>query len=325
MLLRLLALVALPLLLAGTSQAETQQQKTADKKYRIGLSVWSGYPDSVRGFKESLQQAGLIEGQQVEYLYRNAQTDEKKQRAIAAEFASLNVDMVYSLTTPGTLIIKDQLPESTPIIFSIVTYPADAGLIESFDYSGNNLVGTSNYVPLKNYVKLLKKLLPDTKTAAIFHKLGEPNSKIQAAGLIRLLKRAGIKARSQQPRSLDELETMANKISHEVDVFITTTDTLMQNGGEQRLIDISLKTGTPILSSNKQGIKDGSSFGPVADFYTLGKLSGKMAVSVITEDTPPSNMASRLQDPPLMLVNRSSFKTLNIELPAKLSGVQYVD
>ena len=57
------------------------------------------------------------------------------------------MDLVYSLTTPGTAIVKEVLPSDTPIVFSIVTYPADAGLIESFEYSGNNLVGTSNYVP----------------------------------------------------------------------------------------------------------------------------------------------------------------------------------
>ncbi len=28
--------------------------------YKVGISVWTGYPTSVRGFKESLTKAGLI-------------------------------------------------------------------------------------------------------------------------------------------------------------------------------------------------------------------------------------------------------------------------
>jgi len=87
------------------------------------------------------------------------------------------------------------VPHFTPAVFPIVTYPADSGLIESFEYSGNNLVGTSNYVELTNYIKLLKTILPNTKTLAIFHRKKEPNSKIQAANMIRLLKWEGTTVR----------------------------------------------------------------------------------------------------------------------------------
>jgi len=293
--------------------------------YTIGVSVWSGYPDSVLGFQDALSAAGLQADEDITYLIRNAQGNKDKQQQIAMEFRDKAVDMVYSLTTPGTIIIKEQLPETTPVVFSVVTYPADSGLIESLEYSGNNLVGTSNYVPLSNYVSLLKTLLPDAKTAAIFHRKGEPNSKIQAVSLTRLLRRAGITVLDQQPSSLDEVGSMANAVSQQADVFITTTDTLMQNGGEQRLIDVSFKTGTPILSSNKQGIKDGSSFGPVADFYTLGKISGGMAARIIQQNQHPSSISSQLQDPPLTLINQHSMKRLNIGIPSDLSGAQYVD
>ncbi len=36
--------------------------------FRIGLSVWSGYPDSVRGFKEGLAVGGFVEGENIEFL-----------------------------------------------------------------------------------------------------------------------------------------------------------------------------------------------------------------------------------------------------------------
>lgn len=130
------------------------------------------------------------------------------------------MDLVYSLTTPGTTIIKKIMPETTPIVFSIVTYPADSGLIESFEYFGNNLVGTSKYVELTNYVKLLKTILPHTKTLAIFHREKEPNSKIQAANMIRLLKREGIRTIDLEPETVKEMHQMALAIAAKVDVFM---------------------------------------------------------------------------------------------------------
>jgi len=173
--------------------------------YTVGISVWSGYPQSVIGFKDALTQAGLIEEENVTYLYRNAESSKEKQISIAEEFRDKNVDLVYSLTTPGTIIVKQYMPDSTPIVFSIVTYPADAGLIESFDYSGNNLVGTSNFVELKHYVKLLKDVLPEVTSVAIFRRKGEPNSKIQAVNLDRLLRRESVEVIHQQASTTEEV------------------------------------------------------------------------------------------------------------------------
>ncbi len=294
--------------------------------YKIGLSVWTGYPDSIEGFKAAMTVGGLIEGEDVEYLYGKSGIDKEQQRQIAQSFREAQVDLVYSLTTPGTVIIKETMPATTPVVFSIVTYPADSGLIESFDYSGNNLVGTSNYVELTNYVHILKTILPEVKTVGIFHRQGEPNSKIQAANMIRLFKRAGIETLDLEPTSVEEMRSMALAATGKVDAYMTTTDTLCQGGGESALISISLEQKIPILSSNKAGIEEGSTFGPVADFYVLGQMSGALAVKILTENIDPARLQSKIQDPPLLLINKTSVESLGIEIPEeKLENFKYVN
>jgi len=297
-----------------------------DKVYKVGISVWTGYPTSVQGFKEAMATGGLIEGKNVEYLFGQSGLSQEKQRKIVQSFKEAQVDLVYSLTTPGTTIVKEIIPPTTPVVFSIVTYPADSGLIESFEYSGNNLVGTSNYVPLSNYVKLLKSILPHTKTLAIFHRKKEPNSKIQAANIVRLLKREGIKTIDLEPGDVEEMRKMALELVNKVDIYMTTTDTLCQGGGEQALIEISLDKRIPILSSNKVGIEQGSTFGQVADFYILGKMSGEMAVRILKENIHPAQLQSRIQDPPLTLINLKSVRILGIQVPEdQLKNFQYVE
>ena len=294
----------------------------SSEPFTIGLSVWSGYPRSVDGFKAGLAEAGLIENQHIRFMAGNSGGDKNKQQSVATTFKDAKVDLVYSLTTPGTAIIKKVVPDTTPIVFSIVTYPADSGLIESFEYSGNNLVGTSNFVPYAHYVSLLNKILPEARTVAIFHRKSEPNSKIQATNLRRILTRQGLEVSIQTPTSLDEVKSMAQSVvASKVDVLITTTDTLMQSGGENILIDISLANGVPILSSNKAGIEAGATFGPVADFYTLGKMSGQMAANILLNKVSPSSISSQWQNPPQYLVNKSSFKKLKINLPSGLNFV----
>lgn len=302
-------LIILLMLFSPLAQAQPNQDY-----FKVGLAVWSGYPESVKGFKQALADKGLIEGQNVEYFAGAVGADKALQTTVAQKFKAAKLDMVYSLTTPGTIIMKEIMPESTPIVFSIVTYPADSGLIESFEYSGNNLVGTSNYIPLSNHVALLELALPEVKKVAIFHRKGEPNSNIQTANMIRLLKRAGINAISVKAVDIKDLRQKALSHLKLVDAFITTTDTLMQSGGELALIDISLQHRIPIVSSNKKGIEQGSTFGPVADFYTLGHMAGLKAVKILLKKTAPTKIESELQDPPLFLANPDSIKILGLDL-----------
>jgi len=302
--------------------ASLEQQS---KIYKIGVSEGTGYPTSVQGFKEAMAAAGFIEGRNVEYLSGRSGLDPARQREVTEEFKDAQVDLVYSLTTPGTAIIKDVMPATTPIVFSVVTYPADSGLIESFDYSGNNLVGTSNYVELTAYIGLLKTVLPHARTLAIFRRKKEPNSKIQAANVIRLCKKNGLQTIDQPLGTVEEVRDAALALVGKVDVFMTTTDTLMQGGGEEALIKVSLDKKVPILSSNKVGIEQGSTFGPVADFYVLGKMSGEMAARILREGVPPARLQSKIQDPPLILINGRSAEALGIRIPEeKLTNFQYV-
>lgn len=293
------------------------QTSLASDTYSIGLATWSGYPSSVQGFKDGLASHGLKEGKNIHFIQAKLSPDKQLQQQEALRFKGESLDLVYSLTTPGTSIYKSTLSDSIPIVFSIVTYPADSGLIESMEYSGNNLVGTSNYVPIRHYLKLLKLMLPTVKSVAIFHRKGEPNSKIQAANMHRILKREGVASVDRQATSIAELKSMANALVNNVDVFMTTTDTLMQSGGEDALIKISLANKIPILSSNKSGIKAGSTFGPVADFYTLGKISGDKAAKILLQKKSPTKLESELQDPPHFLANKNSIDKLELKLSKK--------
>jgi len=286
--------------------------------YKIGLAVWSGYPECVKGFKEGLASKGLIEGKNLTFVYGELGADKVLQRKVANNLKKQKVDLVFTLTTPGTTIVKEVMPVTTPLVFSIVTYPADSGLIESFEYSGNNLVGTSNYVSLSHSINLLLKVIPTTKSVAIFRRKGEPNSKIQMSNLYRLFKRKGIKVTDVEARDIQELKEKGLALVDKVDAFVTTTDTLMQSGGENTLIELSLLHNIPILSANKKGIEQGSTFGVVADFYQLGNISGKMAARILLDNISPDSLQSKLQDPPTYLFNKSSMKQLNISLPEQL-------
>jgi len=90
------------------------------------------------------------------------------------------------------------------------------------------------------------------------------------------------------------------------------------------LIEISLKNRIPILGSNKLGIEEGATFGPVADFQILGRLSDEMAARIPKEGIQPARLQSKIQDPPSILINKRSAEIIGIP-EEELSKFQYVE
>lgn len=296
------------------------------EKFRIGISSWSGYPASVKGFKDSLAEEGLIEGKNTEFMIEDSGADKTRQREIAERFKKEKLNLVYSITTPGTLVMKEVLPPSTPIVFSVVSFPVEVGFIKSYEKSGTNLVGTSNFIEPHHFIKLLTTILPNARTVAIFRRSNEPNSTMQKNMFLSLLAKEGIQFVDLPASTIEELRDKAMQNADKVNVFITTQDTLIQGGGEDAIIKVSLEKKIPILSSNKAGIEKGSAFGPVADFNTLGKMSGKIAVKILKEKAKPADMKSQKQEPPVFLINKKTINALGIQIPeGKLQNVEYVE
>jgi len=290
----------------------------------IGISEWNHYPENIKGFKAALHEAGFKEGKNVFFHQSSAKGNKAEQQNIASHFFNAKYDLIYSLTTPGTITLKERIKE-VPIVFSIVTYPTDAGIIESFDYSGNNLVGTSNFVPIQHYIDLTKEFFPKTKKVAIIHRKGEPNSNIQAMNLRRQLAKLNIETIDLQPSTLQEIRILLTQAINDIDLIITTTDTLIQNGGEEVIIEIAKQHQLPILSSNKQGIQKGATLGPVVDFYALGMASGELAVEILRNKTKPSALSSSYIKKPSVMINRNSFLALGLTLPTERSEIIYVE
>ena len=119
----------------------------------IGVARWGSNPEfgrSIEGFKQGLAEHGYIEGKNVRFIIKNPETDLNQQRQIIKSFIKAKVDLIFSLTTPGTIVAKEEterMKNPIPVVFSVCTYPVESNLIASLKSSENNLVGTRNYVP----------------------------------------------------------------------------------------------------------------------------------------------------------------------------------
>ncbi|MBF0573339.1 MAG: ABC transporter substrate-binding protein [Desulfamplus sp.] len=316
--------VGITFLIAGISVAifvnYRNQNPSRKGMVTIGISRWGSNPEYERcldGFMEGLAEHGYIAGKNVRYVIKNPEADKEEQRRIIESFIKDKVDLIFSLTTPGTLIAKEltgRMKQPIPVVFSICTYPVESGLIKSLESSGNNLVGTRNYVPPSKQYLAFEELYPDTKFLAVVRRKGEPNSTNQFTEISSLLERRGIKIVDIAVVDLEDMYKQLQENIDRVDALFSTCDTLVHGGGEEIINEFSSKYKKPNFSCNKDGVLKGALVGNIGDFKTIGRISGEKAV-LILQGSDPSWLHTESPREDYIIVNKKTADMLGITIP----------
>ena len=173
-------------------------QLKADKKkdvFRIGISQFITHQslDATReGFVDELAKQGYVEGKNIEIDLQNAQGEQRNLKTISQQLAESS-DVVLAIATPSAQSLANTT-QTTPVIFSAVTDPVSAKLVESREHPGGNVTGTSDQSSdaISTQINLIKKVLPKAKTIGILYTQSEPNSVVQKDEAKRLLKKKAL-------------------------------------------------------------------------------------------------------------------------------------
>jgi putative tryptophan/tyrosine transport system substrate-binding protein len=142
------------------SAARAQQPKT----YRIGFltrKTDASVSAQIDAFRQRLHDLGWVEGRTVSIVYRDADGQPDRLRALADELVALNADAIVTVDTPPTQAAK--LATSTiPIVIAVSADPVGAGLVRSLRRPGGNITGLSLLAPDTDQKALeyLKQILP---------------------------------------------------------------------------------------------------------------------------------------------------------------------
>lgn len=287
------------------------------EKKRIGVLRWVSneeYDRNIDGFKDALSEKGFVEDVDIEYIIANAELNETTQRAMVEDILP-RVEMVYSLATAGTLIVKEMV-KNKPVVFSIITYPVESGIINSLNYSDSNLVGTRNYVPVEKQIEFILTIDPNVKKIGFVHRQGERNSEIQLKEFSANSKQKGIELVEIAPLRVSETEKAIENTIDKVDVLYIACDTLIETGGAE----IAIKQGNlkrkPVFSCNKSGVRKGALAGIVVDFYTMGYLAGKKAAAILS-GTPMKELRTETTTE-YTIINVNTALYVNLTIPNQI-------
>ena len=252
----------------------------AAETYTIGINQFAdhGSLDNCReGFIEGLRQAGFEEGVNVEFEYSNANADPGIANQIAQSHVSTDVDLICAIATPSAQASYNAAMEKEiPVIYTAVSDPVEAGLAEE----GMNVTGTSDLLPLKEQVAMIRELMPEAKNLGVLYCTSEANSISNIARLKQIAPEYGFTLVTKGVSAPADIPMATDAILNEVDCLTNLTDNTIVNSLAV-VMDKANAKGIPVFGSEVEQVKLGCAAAANIDYYKLGIMTGKMAAEVL--------------------------------------------
>ena len=309
-----------PLLVVGillTSLISLHQLKADKKKdvFRIGISQFITHQslDATRdGFVDELAKQGYVEGKNIEIDLHNAQGEQRNLKTISQQLAESSY-VVLAIATPSAQSLANTT-QTTPVVFSAVTDPVSAKLVESREHPGGNVTGTSDQSSdaISTQINLIKKVLPKAKTIGILYTQSEPNSVVQKDEAKRLLEEKGFTVVEKTILDSNNVKAAAESLMAEVDMVFVPTDNIISSTMET-VKQVSIKHKVPVFGGSTEMIAVGGLYNYGTNYEELGRQTARMLVRVLKGENP-ENIAVELPEKLELHTNQEMAAALGIDI-----------
>lgn len=302
------------LLLSACGSADSDEAGGSEEKtYKVGISQFVTHPSldsATEGFKKALEEEGLT----VEYDEQNANGDQTTVQTIAANLAGDNADLIFANATPSALAALNATKD-IPIVFTSVTDPVAAQLVQSMENPGGNVTGTADMHPesIPNTVKFIHENFPDATIGTVFS-AGEPNSVVQVEIMREAAKGLGMNAPVESTVATSaEVKQATESLVGKADVIFIVTDNTVVSALES-VVQVANEKDIPLFVGELDSV-DRCGFAAYGFSYEdIGYEAGIMAAQILKGEKQPSELPAQYPQNLKLVINKKAAEEMNIEL-----------
>ena len=295
----------------GSSAGETQT--ITAKSVAVTQIVEHPALDAARdGVEDELVEAGYVLGETLNLSWESAQGSPATAAQIASKFVGDNPDAIVAIATPSAQAAV-AASDSIPVIFSAVTDPVGAGLVQTLDAPGGLVTGVTDLSPIGEHLDLILEIIPQADRVGVVYNAGEDNS----VSLVAL-----IQAEAPE-RNLDIVEATAARSSDvraaaeslvgKVDAIYIPTDNTVASALES-VIAVGEDNQLPVFAGDTGSVERGAIASLGFDYYDVGRQTGALVVRVLAGEAPgsiPVQRVNRLN----LVVNLEAAAAMGVEIP----------
>lgn len=281
---------------------------------KVGVLQVAEHPslDGAReGFIAALKEGGYVEGENLQIDYQNAQGDAANLKSMSTRLVK-DSDLILAIATPSAQALANETKD-IPILFTAITDPIDAGLVESLDNVGGNLSGTSDLSPIKEQIELLLNTKDGIKTVGLMYNASEPNSVVLIDLAKKELEAKNIKVIEKTVTTTNDILQATQSIVKQVDAIYIPTDNTMSSG-MATVGQVVKEAKIPVVT----GSKDMTELGGLAtygiDYFKLGEQTGKMALRILKDGVKIGDLKVEYLEEKELVINEEMANALGIDV-----------
>ncbi|MBD2761085.1 ABC transporter substrate-binding protein [Kocuria sp. cx-455] len=311
------AVAASALVLTACGSGGGDSQSEGPQEIKVGIAQFVEHPslDAAReGFVSALEEGGYTEGDNLTLDVQNASGDQATATNIASNFASSDNDLILGIATPTAQSLAQAVTDK-PVLFTAVTDPVDAGLVDSMDKPGANITGTTDMNPVAEQIELIKKFDPDAKSVGIIYSSGETNSQIQVEEAKKAAEAEGLTVEEKTVTTTAEVAQAAESFNTD-SIYVPTDNKVV--AGLEAVVGAAESKKIPLIVGEGDSVERGGLATQGISYEELGKQTGEMALRILNDDADPAEMAVESQNETQLIINAKAAAAMGVEIPQDL-------
>jgi len=239
------------------------------------------------GVKAELKEKGLLDN--ITIYEKSAQGDYSNAQAIGQEIVQNKYDYIITLSTPALQVMAG-MNKTIPHIFGGVTDPYRMGVAKNSKEHQKNITGVATFQPLETSFMLMRELFPGAQKVGIVWNPSEACSEACTEKARESAKKYNFQLLEATVTGTGEVLDALNTLTGQnIDLFITSGDNTVLLSMET-IAKILREKKIPYITNDFSDIDKGSFFSVGADYYEVGRETGRQAEKVIggenTENIP---------------------------------------
>ena len=302
------------------STEEVGAAETADgASYKIGICNYvddASLNQIYENIEAQLKVLGEQEGVTYEISYDNCQADSNVLNQIITNFQDAEkVDLMVGIATPVAMAMQSATEDSKiPVVFSAVSDPVSAQLVDSLEAPGANVTGTSDYLNTTAIMDLIFANKPDTAKVGLLYDVGQDSSEAAIADAKAYLDAKGVEYIERTGTTVDEVMLAADAlVSDGVDAVFTPTDNTIMTA-ELSIYEKFAEAGIPHYTGADSFALNGAFLGFGVDYANIGVETANMINEILVNGADPATTPVMTFDNGIATINTEICEQLGYDL-----------
>ena len=297
--------------LASAVLGDTESETT----YKVGVCNYvddASLNQIASNILDRLDTVGKDKGVAFDVNYDNPNGDPSVMNQIIANFQADKVDLMVGIATPVAMAMQ-AATEDIPIVFSAVSDPVSAELVDSLEAPGANITGTSDYLDTNSIMNLILAANPDAKKIGFLYDLGQDSSATPIAHAKEYLDAKGIAYVERTGTNTSEVMLAAQAlVADGVDAVFTPTDNTIMTA-ELSIYETFIDAGIPHYTGADSFALNGAFLGYGVDYANLGRETADMIFDVLYNGASPATTPVKTFDNGTATVNTETCEALGLD------------